>query len=94
MTKHPDTIGRITVGDVEYDIDWPHLMDSDTEREDFGVIYSTDGALLSDFINQDWRPDAGYDGFDSRAQVLEHARRFIEAGGLDRLREIAGGDAS
>ena len=88
MSAHPDTIGQITVGGTEYDVDWPHLMDSttgpedDTEREDYGVIYTPGGVMLADFIHQDWSPGGQYDGFSSRAEVLEHARRFIEAGGL------------
>ena len=34
MSTHPDTIGQITVGGTEYDIDWPHLIDSTTGPED------------------------------------------------------------
>lgn len=88
MSTHPDTIGRITVKGTDYDIDWPHLMDSTTgpedytEREDYGVIYSPDGKMLADFINQDWTPSGRYDGFSSREEVIEHARRYIEEGGL------------
>ena len=69
-----DTIGTIEVDGVEYDVDWPYLLDDPDKREDFAVIYR-DGEQVGEFVNPNWEPFTAVD------QVLELAREFIEMGG-------------
>lgn len=48
--RHPDTIGIIDIHGIVYEIDWPHRIDDETTREDYGVIYR-DGVQFDIFYS-------------------------------------------
>lgn len=46
--RHPDTIGIIDMHGTVYEIDWPHQIDDETIREDYGVVY-LNGEMVGEF---------------------------------------------
>lgn len=77
MSQHLDTIGTIEHDGKVYEIDWPHNIFNLEERVGYGVIY-LDGRLVTDFVKP------GFGTFTSAEQVMQTARDFINAGGLNQ----------
>lgn len=73
--SNPDTVGEIEVDGVSYEVDWPHELDDDTKREDFGVLYRN-GEMVAEFCAPQYR------AFRDVDDVLECAREFVESDGL------------
>lgn len=77
MSQHPDTIGTIEHDGKVYEIDWPYDIINLGERDGYGAIY-LDGEMVTDFVNP------GFGTFTSAEQVMQTARDFINAGGLNQ----------
>ena len=75
MSQHPDTIGTIKHNGKDYEIDWPHRIDNETERESFGVIY-LNGRPIIDFVKP------GFGTFTNAGQVMQAARDIIRLNGV------------
>lgn len=76
--QHEDTIGTIEWGGATYEIDWPFLIDDETERDPYLAVVYRDGEQLDEL------PLPGFgEAFESEEQIMEIAFEFIAGGGLD-----------
>lgn len=72
-SKHPDTIGEIVWDGKTYEIDWPYKMDSDTEREAYGIFY-LDGRPRGEFCKP------RMEEFETADEVMALAKAWLENG--------------